>query len=641
MAHADATAAATANSNNQTLPTVETLHEFASESYASSTVTMPVLTLDNTTTITTSAAVADGRDSTRGAPRTNAADDGKIEKILSVGSSSAEDDKPKNEQGTDNDGEQAGDKQYLTGTKLALVFVSMLSAVWLIALDQTILAPALGIISSQFNALSQLAWIASAYFLTQCAFLLFYGQILTLFDRKWTYLVAITLFEVGSVICAAAPNVNILIFGRAFAGVGAAGIFVAVLAIIADVTKLEDRPKLLGLFGAVFAVSSVVGPLLGGVFCDHVSWRFCFWINPMFYPPTMLGAIFFLGPQPAPEMQKEVIEYTERKIRRWTLNRLTLRPGSFLFKVFALDWIGLVIMLATITCLLLPLQWGGNEYAWSDGPVVGTFAAFAVLVVLIVIWEWKFTGPTSILPLRLFNDRTQIGASLEAFFLMFVMLVGTYFLPLFYEAVHEVSATNAGLQILPFMLGIVFSSGIGGGIVSYWGYYWPLLVCAPSLMCVGGGLLYTVKADTSLVKLGVFQAVLAVGLGFVMQNTLIAVQADCKSEKDIPQKTGLVTFSQLVGGTIGIAIGNTIFGNKLGSALRVYAPDAPYQLVRQSVESIKTLSPELKPGVIRAYVEALNNVFIIAIAAGAAAILSALPIRNLSVKGKQMAPGGA
>lgn len=146
--------------------------------------------------------------------------------------------------------------------------------VWLIALDQTILAPALPVIASRFNALSELSWIASAYFLTQCAFLLLYGQILTLFDRRMTFMCAIVTFEVGSIICAAAPTVNVLIFGRAFSGCGAAGIFVAVLSIVAEVTRLEDRPKLLGLFGGVFAVSSIIGPLLGtfGVSNIRIHW---------------------------------------------------------------------------------------------------------------------------------------------------------------------------------------------------------------------------------------------------------------------------------------------------------------------------------------------------------------------------------
>ncbi|KAK4052237.1 hypothetical protein OIO90_004459 [Microbotryomycetes sp. JL221] len=594
-------------------------------SSSSSTATMPVVNLQPTTT---RANASSDKVHETGVPiaATPLSPGDTIEKTIS--DASYKDKQVTEEQNT-------AESKYLTGYKLALVFASMLAAVWLIALDQTILAPALPIIASQFDALSQLAWIASAYFLTQCGFLLLYGQILTMFDRRWTFTVALTVFEIGSVICAAAPNVHVLIFGRAVAGVGAAGIFVSVLSIIADVTRLEDRPKLLGLFGGIFAISSVVGPVLGGVFTDHATWRWCFWINPLFFVPTVAGVIFILGPQPAPPMTEEVIAYTERKIRRWTFGKIKFNPGSIPFKIMALDWLGLIIMLGTITCLLLPLQWGGNEYAWSDGPVIGTFCGFAVLVVILVVFEWKFSGPTGILPLRLFNDRTQIGATLMAFFLMFVLLVGTYFLPIYYQASRQVGATSAGLQILPFMISVCLASGVAGGIISYWGYYWPFLVCGPSLICVGGGLLFTVRPDTALVKVGVYQAVLAIGVGAVLQNTLLAVQADIKDEKELPQKTGLVTFGQLVGGTIGIAIGNTIFSNKLGSALKIYAPDAPYQL------SIKTLSPEMKPGVIRAYVEGLNYTFLIAIAAGACATLAALPIRNLSVKGKQMMGGGA
>ena len=159
--------------------------------------------------------------------------------------------------------EDDDDSRYLSGRKLVVVFVAMLLSVLLIALDQTILAPALPIIASKFNALDQISWIASAYFLTQTAFLLMYGQILTLFDRRWTYIVAVVIFEIGSLLCGAAPNVDVLIFARALAGVGAGGIFVAVLSIISTTTRLQDRPKLLGLFGAVFAISSVIGPLLG------------------------------------------------------------------------------------------------------------------------------------------------------------------------------------------------------------------------------------------------------------------------------------------------------------------------------------------------------------------------------------------
>ncbi|KAL8292144.1 hypothetical protein RQP46_001610 [Phenoliferia psychrophenolica] len=523
--------------------------------------------------------------------------------------------------------------------KLATVFVGMLLSVFLIALDQTILAPALPVIASKFSALDQLAWIASSYFLTQCAFLLLYGQILTVFDRKYTFLFAITIFELGSLVCAVAPDVNVLIFGRAFAGCGAAGIFVSVLSIIAEVTRLEQRPKLLGLFGAVFGISSVIGPLLGGAFTDKVTWRRVV--------------------RPAPPLDEVTAVYTEAKFSRYTGGRWCPPRGSIAFRLGVLDWIGTALMLATITLLLLPLQWGGSKYAWTSGVVVGTFVAFGALVVIFVIYEWKFAGKSSILPLRFFKNRTQVGACLEAFFLMFVLLLGTYYLPVFFQATRDSSATQSGIQILPFMcaefqlalhlscahldsrrLGVVFAAGMGGGAVSYFGRYQPILLAAPALICIGAGLLFTITEFTPMSTLIGYQIILGVGVGLVMQNTIIAVQADIADQNDISQATGLVTFAQLVGGTIGISIASTVFGSKLASGLHEFAPDAPFDLVRNSVFAIKDLVEPVKGQVIHAYVKALNATYIIGVGAGVAASLSALLIRNVSVKGKDMMSGG-
>ncbi len=340
-------------------------------------------------------------------------------------------------------------------------------------------------------------------------------------------------------------------------------------------------------------------------------------------------------------MSPIVEEYTANKLRRWTGGRLNLAPSSFVFRVLSLDWVGSAILLATITCLLLPLQWGDVKYAWSSGPIIGLFCAFAALVIIFVLYEWKLAGPSCILPLRLFKNRTQVGACLAAFFLMFTMLVALYYLPIGYQASRGVSATKSGIDILPFMLALVIASAISGGVISKLGRYWPWLVCSPALICVGGGLLYTVNEFTPNSKLIGYQILIGLGVGGCMQQTIIAIQADVANHDDVPQATALVTFTQLIGGTIGIAIASTLFSTQLGTALHKYAPDAPVDLVRNSVEAIKTLPLAQQAGVIHAYCVALKTVYIVAVPAGGLTILSSLLIRNLSVKGKDLMAGHA
>lgn len=193
--------------------------------------------------------------------------------------------------------------------------------------------------------------------------MLTYGQLLAIAPTKWVYLTAVVLFEIGSLFCAVATTMEFLIFGRAFAGVGAAGIFVSVLSIIAQVTRLEQRPVLFGTFGAVFALASVVGPLLGGAFTDHVSWRWCFYINLPFGVITV-ATIVFLTPLRPPMGGAEYEGKTT--FQKW----------------LSLDWIGSVLALAMVTALLLPLQWGGNERPWNDKVVIALFCVVCLIVIL-------------------------------------------------------------------------------------------------------------------------------------------------------------------------------------------------------------------------------------------------------------------
>ncbi|KAG8991828.1 hypothetical protein FRB93_002563 [Tulasnella sp. JGI-2019a] len=502
---------------------------------------------------------------------------------------------------------EEADLHYVTGYKLVLIFVGMLMSVFLVALDQTIVATAIPRIASDFDALEQVVWIASGYFLTQSGLILTYGQLLAVANTKWVYLSAVVLFEVGSLICGVAPNINVLIFGRAIAGCGAAGIFVAVLAILARISRIEQRPVLFGLFGAVYALSSVIGPLLGGAFTDHVSWRWCFYINLPFGAITIASIIFFIKPEHS-------IPLADSQLPTWR-------------RMASIDW------------------WGGVTRPWSSGSVIAPLCVCGVLLPSFIAWSW-YMGEKALMPLSLWKRRTQIGCCLEAFFTMLILLVATYYLPLYYQSAQGKSATSSGISIIAFMMSTVTGAIVAGGVISKMGYPLPFLLFSPLISAVGAGLAFwNLTTGRPSAELYAYQVLMGLGVGGSIQNTIIVIQAEYHDQpRLVPQSTSLVNFTQLTGGIIGVAVAGTIFGNRLNTGLAKYAPTlsaASAEAVRQSVTAIKSLEGEDKANVIRAYTDALGYVFILAIPASLLASCSAAFIKNYNLKKLNLEPGMA
>ncbi|KAL2827793.1 major facilitator superfamily domain-containing protein [Aspergillus cavernicola] len=512
------------------------------------------------------------------------------------------------------------DNSYLfTGKKLSIAFAAMLLALFLIALDQTILSTALPRIASDFNAFSQQGWVAASFVLTQTTFILFFSQVLRVYPAKYVLIASVVIFAVGSALCSASQNVHTLIGGRALSGVGAAGILTGILQVMAQATRLEDRPTLFSLFESVFALASIIGPLIGGAFTDHVTWRWCFYINLPIGGVSII-AITFLVDAPPP-LGSEGYDRSFKVILRRTTS---------------LDWIGAALNLGAVTSLILGLQWGGNEKAWNSAAVIVCLVLGAVLTAAFIFWE-RYMGDGAMVPLAIFKRGLSIYSICSfAIFNRFIYLIFTYYIPIYYQAGRHHSATKSGVDLLPLMLSVVISIVVSGQLVGRYGRYWPYLVGGPIVGSVGAGLMYTVMASTSNGAVIGYQILVGICIGTTLQNILFAMQAEFDdTPKLISQATGMVNFCQFLGGTIGLAIAEATFSSELVRNLHTYAPDAPLTVIQQSPLSIYTAVPDaLIPNVVRAYVKSLSTVYIIGVPANVVSLAFALFISNINIKKK-------
>ncbi|KAF7314002.1 Major facilitator superfamily protein [Mycena chlorophos] len=505
----------------------------------------------------------------------------------------------------------------LTGRRLLVVFPAMLLSILLIALDQTILATALPRIASDFGAFSLQGWVSSAFVLAQTVFVPFFGQNIRLFPAKWILVYGIVTFEVGSLVCGVAHSANQLIAGRAVSGMGAAAIYVATIQILAQATRLENRPRMFAALGSVFAVSSIVGPLVGGAFTQKVSWRWCFYVNLPIGGVSLLAVLLLLKAAPPMGVDPEVAKHP------WAA---ALRR---------IDWIGAVLIAGTVTTLMLSLQWGGNTKPWGDKDVIICFVFAGVLAVVFVLWQRR-KGDTALIPPAIFHSVSMYAIIFYCMLTRFSLLIFSYYIPIFYQADRNYSALRSGVDLLPFSMGGVFSIIGSAQITSRTGYYWMWLVISPLFLALGSGLLYTVSSSTSSGTIVGFQILAGIGTGLSMQSTLLAIQAEFRGPAHavlLGQATAAGTFAQFLGGTLGLGVAEPVFASRLAAALPAGLPAALLQIVRESPTAIHTELPaEFVGEVVRAYNAALKVVFILGVPIAGLGLGASVWIRNINIK---------
>jgi EmrB/QacA subfamily drug resistance transporter len=494
----------------------------------------------------------------------------------------------------------------MTHREVLVVIGGLMTGLFLAALDQTIIATALPTIVGELGGIEQYSWTVTAYLLTATASTPLYGKVGDLYGRKSVFQAAVVIFVLGSLVSGLATSMSVLVAGRAIQGIGAGGLLALTLAIVGDIVSPRERGRYQGLCGAVFGIASVLGPLLGGFFTESWTWRWVFWIN------VPLGLAALLSIQRTLHLPAKRVEH-------------------------AVDYVGALLLVGSVTAILLVTVWGGQEYAWTSATIISLAVVGVVLAVVFVWWERRVTEP--LLPMRLFGNSVFSNTSAVSFLFGFAFFGAIIYLPVYLQVIKGYGPTVSGLLLLPLVVGIFVTSTGSGQLITRTGHYkiYPLvgLVIIPLALVW----LSTLQVDTPIgyVMLRIF--VLGLGLGLVIQTLLVAVQ-NAVEPRDLGVATSSNTFFRSMGGAIGTAVLGSVLTSTVTTSLNDAFPGGPPpgvdpESLSGTPEAIQALPAAAREPLLQAFMDGIDRVFLVGVPIALAALvlivfLKELPLRETS-----------